>query len=71
MDSKGNAVRVVRVREARERLAIGRSTLYRWIALGLLPPLRKIGPSVSGWSSVEFDNSLAARGLVSGDKAAA
>jgi len=48
--------RLVRVREAAERLGCSRSTVHRWRRLGLMPPgrLTPLGKSIC-WTDDEFD----------------
>jgi excisionase family DNA binding protein len=48
-------VRVLRPKEAAEKLGISIATLYRWEAEGKLPGRRQIGEGVSGWIDDELE----------------
>jgi len=41
--------RLISVAELAQILGVGKSTIYRWIRSGILPPPRRIGPRRVGW----------------------
>ena len=49
------ALRVVRPKEAAQRIGVSRATLYRYVASGALPKPRRISPGVSGWLEETID----------------
>ncbi len=53
--------RIVPTEEICRRASIHRATMYRWVALGVLPPLLRIGPSKSGMRESEFSAWLKSR----------
>jgi excisionase family DNA binding protein len=48
-------VRVLRPKEAAEKIGVSVATLYRWEAEGKLPQRRQIGEGVSGWLDDELE----------------
>lgn len=46
---------IVRPSELPELYGISRSTGYKWVKKGILPPLKKLGPKCSGWPKAELD----------------
>jgi predicted DNA-binding transcriptional regulator AlpA len=47
--------RVVRTDELAKRLGVTRSTIWRWIREGRLPPKHQYGPNCSGWLETELE----------------
>lgn len=47
--------RVVRTDELARRLGVTRSTIWRWIREGRLPPKHHYGPNSSGWLESELE----------------
>jgi excisionase family DNA binding protein len=54
-------MRVLRPKEAAEKLGISVGTLYRWEAEGKLPPRLQIGEGVSGWTDDDLDEWIRTR----------
>ena len=52
--------RFVRIRELCERSGISRTTAWRWVRQGRLPPLRRLGPNTVGWLESEIEEWFAA-----------
>lgn len=52
--------RIVRQKEAAQRLGVHRNTLRRWIRIGRFPKPIMIGPRVVGWLEQEFNGVLKA-----------
>jgi prophage regulatory protein len=44
-------LRIVRVAEAARRLGVNRSTIWRWVAAGIMPAPLKLGPAARGWKA--------------------
>jgi prophage regulatory protein len=53
--------RYVRAQELARLLAVHRTTLWRWVRDGHLPPPVHLGPNTVAWDSGEIDAWLAAR----------
>ena len=53
--------RIIRPAEACRILGIGRSTLYRQVSAGRLPPPIKITPGASGWPESVIRDYIAER----------
>lgn len=51
----------LRPRAAAQKLGIGKATLYRWAASGLIQPPTPLGPRVSGWPESYLDTFIAAK----------
>lgn len=51
--------RLIRVKELRQRLGgASSSTIYRWIAKGILPEPRRISPRYIGWRASDIEDFL-------------
>ena len=48
--------RLIRLPEVRQRVGLGRSTIYRLMELGSFPKARKLGPRAIAWSEGEIDS---------------
>ena len=55
-------LRIVRVAEAARQMGVYRSTLWRWVAAGLMPAPLKLGPAARGWRAGELEQWLLERG---------
>jgi prophage regulatory protein len=53
--------KIVRARDVRLQFGIGTSTLYEWIAKGIMPPGIALGVRSVGWPAHELDAIAAAR----------
>ncbi|WP_457326472.1 helix-turn-helix transcriptional regulator [Roseateles sp. P5_E11] len=51
----------LRLPRVRERTGLGRSTIYRLMALKLFPSAVQLGPRAVGWYKADIDAWLAAR----------
>lgn len=52
-------IRIIGIGELRERLGgVARSTIYTWVAAGVLPPPVRLGPGRIGWPEQEIDDLL-------------
>lgn len=47
--------RLIRLPEVRQRVGLGRSTIYRLMDMGAFPKARKLGPRAIAWSEAEID----------------
>jgi len=54
-------LKIVRARDARLQFGIGTSTLYEWIARGIMTPGIPLGVRSVGWPQHELDQIAAAR----------
>ena len=57
--------RLLRKREAAERLGVCVRTLERWERLGKFPARVKLGPNTTGWTEEDIDEWLRSRARVS------
>ena len=48
--------RLIRLPEVRQRVGLGRSTIYRLMEVGSFPRARKLGPRAIAWSECEIDS---------------
>ncbi|MHB8743680.1 MAG: helix-turn-helix transcriptional regulator [Sulfuricaulis sp.] len=55
-------LRIVRVAEAARRLGVNRSTLWRWVASGIMPPPLKLGPAARGWKAETLERWITEKG---------
>lgn len=53
--------RLIRLPEVRQRVGLGRSTIYRLMELGSFPKARKLGPRAIAWSEGEIDSWIKAK----------
>jgi prophage regulatory protein len=53
--------RVIRLPELMERVAVSRTTVYRWEAEGKLPRRIALGPNSVGWLAEEVDAWISSR----------
>lgn len=54
--------RLIRVKELRQMLGgASLSTIYRWIAKGILPEPRRISPRYIGWRASDVEDFLSSR----------
>lgn len=54
--------RLIRVKELRQMLGgASLSTIYRWIAKGILPEPRRISPRYIGWCASDVEDFLSSR----------
>jgi prophage regulatory protein len=51
----------IRAQELAAMLAVHRTTLWRWVHDGHLPPPVRLGPNTVAWESTQIDAWLAAR----------
>jgi prophage regulatory protein len=61
MSLEGIPETVHRPRLLAQKLGVSIPTLYRWVAAGLLPSPRRIGPNTTGWLASEIDAWLRSR----------
>ena len=47
--------RYLREPDLRERYGVGRTTIWRWVKTGNLPPPVRLGPNVVGWAEEKLD----------------
>ena len=52
---------IIRTNELAERLGVSRTTLWRWMRAGSLPPKIQLGSNSVGWDSREIDRWLESR----------
>ena len=53
--------RILRLHEVRDRIPLGRSTIYDWMAKGRFPGTVSLGSRLVGWRESEIEDWLAAR----------
>jgi predicted DNA-binding transcriptional regulator AlpA len=58
--------RVVRTDELAKRLGVTRSTIWRWLREGRLPPKHQYGPNCSGWLETELEEWWSTRSTAQG-----
>jgi len=51
----------LRPRAAAAHLGLGRSTVYRMVAAGLIPPPARISARAVGWKASDLDRAIAER----------
>lgn len=68
-DSVSPPPRLIRVKEVCERLSVTRTTVWRWVRDGHLPPKRQIGPNVVGFLEHEIDEFIARTAAAKGSAA--
>jgi excisionase family DNA binding protein len=58
--------RYLRAQELAERLAVHRTTLWRWVRGGHFPHPVRLGPNTVAWDCAQIDAWLAARDVAAG-----
>lgn len=53
--------RLIRLPEVKQRVGLGRSTIYRLMDLGSFPRARKLGLRAIAWSEADIDNWIAGK----------
>ena len=53
--------RLIRLPEVKQRVGLGRSTIYRLMDLGRFPKARKLGLRAIAWSEAEIDGWIASK----------
>ena len=53
--------RLIRLPEVKQRVGLGRSTIYRLMDLGTFPKARKLGLRAIAWSEAEIDGWIAGK----------
>lgn len=56
--TEGSTPRYARARRLAVMLDVNPSTLWRWVAIGRLPPPHRLGPRVSAWNLDEVEQAL-------------
>lgn len=56
-----NQKRIIRLKDAGERLSVCNQTVRNWIAAGHLPRPLQLGPRVRGWLKEDFERAIATK----------
>jgi prophage regulatory protein len=60
-DKPEKPLRLLRLKEVKMRVGLGRSTIYRWISEGYFPKPIKLGYHSVGWLESEIDLWISSR----------